>query len=39
MEKLWEYKNKIHDEKGYLEIWIDNENVDVLSNYPEVKWL
>ena len=28
MEKLWEYKNKIHDKKGYLEIWIDNENVD-----------
>ncbi|MBY0479012.1 MAG: hypothetical protein K2Q24_15295 [Chitinophagaceae bacterium] len=40
MEELWAYKsNKLHDEKTYLEINIENENVDVLSNYPEVKKL
>lgn len=40
MEELWAYKNsKLHDEKTYLEINIENENVDVLTNYPEVKRL
>ena len=38
MEEIWKYNNrKINENETILHITIENENVDILQDFPNVK--